>query len=448
MKKISSAIFYTIAFCLAVMAGTFVLFKSFGLACVAPKIYTKQPLEQFNKNGDENCKNGSKNLQKYINCASFNKSFANISVNNTQTLSLNNSKDYYTSAEAMALLEAKSGRLIASKEGNKKLPMASLTKIITAIVAIENNEDLDAKLEIPKAAVGIEGSSIYLRAGEHLTMRELLYGLMLRSGNDAAVAIAILTSGSVDEFIKLANSFCAKLGATNTNLVTPNGLHDDNHYTTAEDLAKITAYALKNKTFAEIVGTKYKTIDNELGKKEKNRLLKNKNKFLDMLEGADGVKTGYTKKAGRCFVGSSTRAEDGMQVVCVLLNCNPMFQDCTKLIAQAQKDYKMYKLLDDTGYESYINVSGSNNPTILCASKNGFSYPLTQQEYQSVRVIDNLNKKFTSPINNGQKVGEVQILVDKSVIFCDNILAKEEAQDNTYLGTLDKIIDDFAMMPR
>lgn len=448
MRKISRAVLYISAFCLAIMAGTFALVKSFGIASSAPKIYTKQPLHQFDDNSNKNCKISSFKMQNYIDSAFLSKKTANLCATKTQTLPLNNNKDYETSAQAMALLEVNSGRLIASKEGNKKLPMASLTKIITAIVAIENNADLDTKLEIPKAAVGIEGSSIYLRAGEHLTMRELLYGLMLRSGNDSAVAIAILTSGSVENFMKLANDFCAKLGATNTNLVTPNGLHDDNHYTTAEDLAKITAYALKNKTFAEVVGTKYKTIDNELSKKEKNRLLKNKNKFLDMLEGADGVKTGYTKKAGRCFVGSSTRAEDGMQLVCVLINCQPMFQDCQKLIAQAQKDYKMYNLLDDTGYESYISVSGSNTHTILCGSKNGFSYPLTEDEYNSVEVHNNLNKKFTAPINAGEIVGEVQILVDKTLIFCDNILAKETAQDNTYLGTLDKIIDDFAMMPR
>ena len=345
--------------------------------------------------------------------------------------------DYNTTAESMAIIEVNSGRIIASKDGNKQLPMASLTKIITAIVAIENNENLDKKLEIPKEAQGIEGSSIYLRTGEHLSMRELLFGLMLRSGNDAATAIAILTSGSVDEFIEKCNEFCKNIGLENTNLVTPSGLHDDNHYTTAEDLAKVTAYALKNDIFAEIVSTRFKRIDDELGKAG-FRNLKNKNKFLAMMEGANGVKTGYTKKAGRCFVGSVYREEDNMQLACVLLNCGPMFDECRNLCAQALDEYKLYDLTNISEVKVKIGndeISGKINDKLL--------YPLTKQEYEKLEIqikptIDNIGS-----IKIDEKIGELLIFVDKNLILCDNIYSLENHDNNANDSPIEKIIKNF-----
>ena len=239
-----------------------------------------------------------------------------------------------TSAKSMITIESNTNRILYSKNEKERLPMASTTKIITAIVAIENCKNLDKKHKIPENSVGIEGSSIYLRKNEHLSIRELLYGLMLRSGNDSAVAIAIIISGSVENFVKLMNEFCLNLGLKDTHIVTVNGLHDDNHYTTAYDLALITSYALKNKTFSKIVATKSTNIADE-NSKSGVRYLKNKNKLLKLVDGADGVKTGYTRKAGRCFVGSATRNK--MKVICVVLDCVPMFEDSAILIEKAFK---------------------------------------------------------------------------------------------------------------
>ena len=162
--------------------------------------------------------------------------------------------------ESMVTIEASTGRILYSQDEHKRLPMASTTKILTAIVAIENCDDLDKKYEISKSATGIEGSSIYLKAGEHLSVRELLYGLMLRSGNDSAVAIAEIISGSVEKFVLLMNEYCKKLNLKDTSIVTVNGLHNENHYSSAYDLAIISAYAMKNEIFAEIVKTKQKNI--------------------------------------------------------------------------------------------------------------------------------------------------------------------------------------------
>ncbi|MBO4569867.1 MAG: D-alanyl-D-alanine carboxypeptidase, partial [Clostridia bacterium] len=201
-----------------------------------------------------------------------------------------------SSAKAYCVCEVKSGRILYEKNGDLKLPEASLTKIITAIVAIENNPDLEKVVEISKEAVGVPGSSIYLNKGEKLKIIDLLYGLMLRSGNDSAVALAIATSGSIDKFIDLCNDFCERIGATNTHLVTPHGLHDDDHFTTANDLAKITSYALSNSIFRKIVSTKQITIPNTI--KGENRLLVNKNKLLKKMPDSTGVKTGFTTQAG------------------------------------------------------------------------------------------------------------------------------------------------------
>lgn len=345
-----------------------------------------------------------------------------------------------TSAEAMATVEVKSGRVLYSKDSKKRLPMASTTKIITAICAIESGVNLDEKKEIPKVAVGIEGSSIYLRAGEHLTLRELLYGLMLRSGNDAAVAIAVLVSGSVDGFVQLMNAKCQKLGLTDTHIVTVNGLHDDDHYTCAEDLAKITAYALQNKTFREIVSTKEKMIDSELDKKYKCRYLKNKNKLLNMIDGADGVKTGYTKKAGRCFVGSATR--NGMQIVCVVLNCNPMFEDTAKLIEKAFAEYHMFKLFSKGClFETEIE-NGTKKQKIPVIIPSDIYYPLTKEEIKEVKGGVELKDNLKAPINQDEVIGKLDIKLENNLIFSQKLYTiKVEKQRNK--SVIKKIFETF-----
>lgn len=323
-----------------------------------------------------------------------------------------------TTAESMAVIESNSGRLLYSKDEHKKLPMASTTKIITAIVAIENCDDLDAKHQIPKQAIGIEGSSIYLRENEHLSVRELLYGLMLRSGNDSAVAIAIIVAGSVDNFVKLMNNFCEKLSLTNSHFVTVNGLHDDNHYTTAFDLAMATAYAMKNKVFAEIVSTKEKTISDE-NSKNGYRFLKNKNKLLKKIDGADGVKTGYTMKAGRCFVGSATRNK--MQVICVVLNCGPMFEETANLIEKAFYEYSLCKLLSKGSLiDTEVKARGKVQKAPVILTKDIY-YPLKKDEIKDITASLNLKKDLTAPISFEDEIGEVQIKLKNNLIFSQKL---------------------------
>lgn len=243
---------------------------------------------------------------------------------------------FATSAQSAVVMERSSHRILFSQNPDAHLPMASTTKIVTALTVL-NHANLDDVVEVSPQAVGIEGSSIYLRAGEHLTVRELLYGLMLRSGNDSAVALALHVAGSVQSFADMMNETAREVGCTNSNFVNPHGLHDDNHYTSAHDLAVLTCVALENADFREIVSTKTIRISNE--GMEYDRVLVNKNKLLTNYNDADGVKTGYTKRAGRCFVGSATR--NGMQVVVVVLKCGPMFEETADMLDSAFASYQL-----------------------------------------------------------------------------------------------------------
>ncbi len=307
-----------------------------------------------------------------------------------------NLANFATTASSCVVMERDSGRILFEKDYSKRLPMASTTKIVTALTVL-NNSSLEDVVVIPKEACGVEGSSIYLREGEKLTVRELLYGLMLRSGNDCAVALALHVGGSVKIFSEMMNKTAKDLGCTDSNFVNPHGLHDENHYTTAKDLAKITCNALKNDDFAKIVSTKSLKIAND--GYEYPRVLTNKNKLLSSFVDADGVKTGYTKKAGRCFVGSATR--NGMQVVVVVLNCGPMFEETAKMLDVAFANYRNVCIVPQN---KLCGVVYKNNTPTYYYCEDGFSYPVTAGE------------KLTRNITLTEQTQTLDILLDGSIV--------------------------------
>lgn len=243
----------------------------------------------------------------------------------------------YADGAAECVAELYTGQILHCKNQNVKLPMASTTKIMTALIVIEDC-DLDEVITVADEAVGTEGSSIYLKKGEKISVKDLLYGLMLRSGNDSAVALAIYHSGSTQKFAECMNERAKKAGATSTNFKNPSGLPDTEHYTTASDLCKIACEAMKNPIFRKIVSAKSYTGE--------FRSYVNKNKILKMVEGANGIKTGYTLKAGRCLVSSAKR--DGMDVVSVVLNCPDMYERSKKLIENAFNKYSVGKIDQNT----------------------------------------------------------------------------------------------------
>jgi len=276
-----------------------------------------------------------------------------------------------TNAYATALIDVQSGRILYSRNGDVATRIASLTKIMTAIVAIENS-NLSDKVKVSTRAAGKEGSSIYLRAGEEMTLSNLLYGLMLRSGNDAATAIAEHVGGSEAGFVFLMNQKASELGLEHTQFRNPHGLDEEGHYSSANDLAILTAYALKNKIFAEIVKTDHKKAPNPNEKWHYS--WRNKNKMLRMYEGADGVKTGYTKKAFRCLVSSATR--NGQQLVAVTLNDGDDWRDHRNLLDWGFKHYPHSRLA-----EVEQAVSGSS----LVYGAN-YNYPLEKDELDKVQA--------------------------------------------------------------
>ncbi|MBO8163065.1 MAG: D-alanyl-D-alanine carboxypeptidase [Brevibacillus sp.] len=329
----------------------------------------------------------------------------------------------HLSAEAAAMIDVQSGRILYEKDADKKMRIASLTKIMTAIVAIESG-DLNDVVIVPDIAVGVEGSSIFLKKGERLTLEELLYGLMLRSGNDAAVAIANHVGGSVEGFVYMMNEKAAMIGMTRTHFMNPHGLDDSNqHYSTASDMVKLSAYALKNPVFQKIVATKLKTISWE--GEEWSRRLQNKNKMLTLYKGADGIKTGYTRLAKRCLASSATR--DGRQLAVVTLNAPDDWNDSMNLMNWGFQNFQPVKIVHkgDT-VEPEVSLETEDDNLIL-ASSSEFVYPLKEEEVASVssrvylftRHLDrrmlNQHAGFLQIYLGSQMIGRVPLFVQEAI---------------------------------
>ena len=321
----------------------------------------------------------------------------------------------YTCSEAEAVIELDSLRFLHVTNENAKLPMASTTKILTAITVIDNI-DINKELTVPEACAGVEGSSIYLKAGEKLTVKELLYGLMLRSGNDCAETLAVAGFGSILQFTKLMNETAVKVGANDSNFVNPHGLPDKNHYTTAHDLALISAYAMKNATFKEIVSTKRVEIRN--GEEDYPRVLINKNKMLSNFDGANGVKTGYTKAAGRCLVSSAER--NGTDIICVVINSPQMWERSGELLNNAFSEYKVYKIVDSSAFHYCLPVK---NTYKYCETyiKEDFSYPLTSYEKENLDIKVEMPDSLRLPVAKDAEIGKIEIYSSKQLIFSEKI---------------------------
>lgn len=273
------------------------------------------------------------------------------------------------SAKNAILLDAMTGRVLYEKNPDRQALIASTTKIMTALVVCEQCNVLD-RMRIPKEAVGIEGSSMYLKEGEILTIQDLLYGLMLHSGNDAAVALAIYCGGTVEGFAQLMNDKAHRLGLRNTHFVNPNGLDSPGHYSTARDMAVLAAYAMKNPIFSQTVSTK--TV------KAGNRVLRNHNKLLWRLEGADGVKTGYTKAAGRILVSSATR--QGRRLVAVTMNDGNDWLDHIDLMEMGFSQYTLKQIVQAGDYLGSVEVVGGTMGKVSLYAAEDFSYPLSESE--------------------------------------------------------------------
>lgn len=307
------------------------------------------------------------------------------------------------SAQKAYVLDAVSGRVLFEKNPDRQSLIASTTKIMTALVVCEQCNVLD-RMRIPKEAVGIEGSSMYLQEGEVLTIQELLYGLMLRSGNDAAVALAIYCGGTVEGFAELMNDKARVLGLKNTHFVNPNGLDASGHYSTARDLAVLAAYAMENPVFRQTVSTK--TI------KVGERYLTNHNKLLWRVEGADGVKTGYTKAAGRILVSSATR--DDRRIIAVTIDDGDDWNDHTRLLNEGFSRYQVAQVVSRGDVLGTVEVLGGGNSRVEILAAEDFSFALAPEE-QPYTMLSGPGFVY-APVAEGSDAGFAYVLIrDKAV---------------------------------
>lgn len=311
------------------------------------------------------------------------------------------------SAQSAVLIDSVSGRIIYEKNANQKLSMASTTKIMTALCAIENS-NLDKLIEVHPSAVGVEGSSIYLKHGEHLTIRELVYGLMLSSGNDAAVAIACAVSGSVENFAALMNKTAKKIGVKNTHFMNPNGLDEEEHYTTAYDLASITAYALKNEEFKEIVSTYEKTISYE--GYSYNRKLRNHNKLLKMYDGCIGVKTGFTKKSGRCLVSAAER--NGVTLVAVTLKAPDDWNDHMNMLNYGFERVKNKTVLKKDEYLKTASVKGGMKKQVRILCSEDVNIPELEGMENNITLKYKIKNTLSAPVGYREEAGVVSVYLN------------------------------------
>ena len=315
------------------------------------------------------------------------------------------------SAQTAIMIEANSGEELYEKNPDQKAYPASITKIMTALLAIENG-DLDKKVKVSGNAAGVEGSSIYLEAGEMITLRDLVYGLMLRSGNDAAIAIAEEIGGSVNNFVMMMNKRARELGACNTHFANPNGLHNPEHYTTARDMALISMAAMKNPEFKKVVGAKSWVTDRGEGK---YNYFYNKNKVVYQYDGGNGIKIGYTKAAGRTLVASSER--DGMELICVVMNAPDWFQDTYKLMDYAYGQYETAKIMAAQSPLKAVKIQGGYKDYVLIGTKDDVLCPLKKGTDSQISVVYVLPHHQKAPIHRWQEAGQLKIYVDGKYLF-------------------------------
>lgn len=305
-------------------------------------------------------------------------------------------------------------KVLYEKNMNEKVPNASTTKMLTAIVAYEN-ADMAEMVTVSKKAASTGGSRVGLRTGDEVMLGDLMKGLLLCSGNDAAVAIAEYVGGSEEKFCEMMNEKAKEIGAYNTNFVTPHGLDRENHYSTAYDLALMADYALDIPYIANIVSKKTETI--KINGVSKN--LNTTNEMLSMYDGANGVKTGYTSKAGRCLVSSAT--SENWQLISVVLGCdtkNFRTSDSIKILDYAFDLYKFFDIASIAKEKYSIWVEKSENLDYSIIFDEEYILPMNQDEIDSLQVKYDLKTHFVAPVKMNEKIGDISI-------YCGDLLLKK-----------------------
>ena len=353
-------------------------------------------------------------------------------------------------SRAAIVLDRNSKFILYGKNENEKRKMASTTKIITAIVVIENANLEEIATVSPKAA-GTGGSRLGLHTNDKISIINLLYGLLLCSGNDAAVALAEFTSGSVENFSILMNNKATELGLTSTHFVTPHGLDNDEHYTTAYELALLTDYALKNKTFSNIVGTKSHTIQIN----NSYKTLSNTNELLGNFEGVYGVKTGFTNGANRCLVTAVKR--NNLDLICIVLGADTKkdrTQDSIKLIEYAYKNFELINIKEkiETEFENwklcnsssfYVSKGKTNNLEIILENLSYDFLPINSNQINNVSIYIYCNTNLSAPLPSNTAIGYISLSINDTNLINLNIYNVNTVEKNNCLDFLKDMIKNY-----
>ena len=328
------------------------------------------------------------------------------------------------SAESAIVIEASTGRVVFEKDADSRRPMASTTKIMTALIALEAG-DTARQVSVSGEAVGVEGSSVYLKTGDNLTLDDLVWALMLESANDAAAAIAIEVAGSVAAFAEKMNAKASEIGLSSTHFTNPHGLDNEDHYTTARDLAKLAACALRNPRFREIVSTYKHTIN--VG--NETRYLLNHNKMLKLYDGAIGVKTGYTKHSGRCLVSAAER--DGVTLIAVTLNAPDDWNDHRAMLDCGFGMLEARELIKE-GESVFVQPCvGCEKNEIMVKNSAGLTVCVPKGTPEATWRVE-MPRYFWAPVYEGQVVGRIVFEANGSVLGEVPLVACETAERVEY----------------
>ena len=352
-------------------------------------------------------------------------------------------------AKAAVIMDAESGKVLYGKSKDQKMPNASTTKILTCLYILEHC-DIDQMAKVSKNASMQPKVRLGVREGESYKVKDLLYGLMLESYNDCAVVLAEYAAGSVEKFEKRVNQMAAKLGASNTHFVTPNGLDgtdkDGRHETTAQNLAKIMARCIKNQQFLEITQAKQHTFTDGSGKR--TFTCNNHNALLSTMQGAISGKTGYTSKAGYCYVGAIKQKNMTMTVSVLASGWPPhktyKWNDVRKLVQYVTDNYEKREIIADTNNVKEINVNNGLKQKVPLRTGNPKATFLIKKTDQ-IKIESILPSSMNAPVKKGQKVGEIRYLVNGKSQKNIPIYANQDVKQKDYWYYFEKIIQRFTL---
>lgn len=334
-------------------------------------------------------------------------------------------------AKSAIVMDATTGKVLYSKDAEERRYPASTTKMMSLIVALEHG-NLDDVITTSANASSTEGSSLWLTQGEQMKMIDLLYGIMLISGNDATVAVAEHIAGSVEKFAKLMTEKAHAIGAKDTNFTNSSGLPDVNHFTTAHDLARIAAYGYKNPLFTQIVSTEHKLLPPTV--KGDNRDLYNENKMLWFYEGGNGVKTGYTDAAGRCLVSGAKR--NNIQLIAVVLDSETMWDDSKTLLDFAFSQLKAQTVFDKGDILKTMRVANGKSEFVKLVADSSIVLPVSEKDKDELSTVIDAPSTMEAPITKGQKLGMARVYYNNTEVAAVNLVAEESVERKSFFSTI------------